>query len=519
MNFDKINDNIHSLTIPYHDIFTTVYTVKTSEGVLLFDTATDEYDVENYILPFIAEIGISMEEIKYIFISHNHKDHAGGLRCIMRNFPFACIVSLSPVINIHYSNYNCICPEEECTLMEVLRVVAIPGHTLDSAAIFDTRTNTLITGDCLQLYGIFGSGLWGANINFPKEHIEAVNKLKDLNIHSIYAAHNYHPCGTYACGSEDVNRFIDSCISPLECIGNLLDENPNLDDVEIADIYNSKDRLPTLGAHVVSAVREYKGSPMAYSAEKLKKDLYKIGIRQGDTVLLHSSYKSLGNIDGGAETFFKAFTELLGREGTLIVPALSFETVNKENPVFDIEATPSCVGYLSEFFRTRVEGVVRSMHATHSCCAVGKYADEITAGHEKDLTPVGKNSPFTKLTDYNGKILFLGCGLKSNTSMHGVEELVEPPYCIDRTETVKYILKDGDNIIEQKAYRHNFTTHDGKHIAQRYDRMEEILDNADIKHSYILSSESYLIDARTLWQKGEKKLMDDPLYFVDYPTD
>lgn len=254
------------------------------------------------------------------------------------------------------------------------------------------------------------------------------------------------------------------------------------------------------------------------SSDKLKKDLFNIGIRPGDTILMHSSYKSLGSIEGGAETFFRAFLELLGKDGTLVVPALSFESVTSENPIFDLHATPSCVGYLSEFFRTKVQGVVRSMHATHSCCALGRYAKEITEGHEKDLTPVGDNSPFTRLPRYGGKILMLGCGLRCNTSMHGVEETAEPPYCIERRSTVNYILKDSNRIIKQAAYRHSFVTDKGEHIVQRYDRLADILSTDEIKHGYILDAESYLIDARAMWQKGHDKLVAKPLYFVDYPA-
>jgi hypothetical protein len=36
----QISEHIHRLTLPYKDIFTTVYTVRTPEGVLLFDAAS-----------------------------------------------------------------------------------------------------------------------------------------------------------------------------------------------------------------------------------------------------------------------------------------------------------------------------------------------------------------------------------------------------------------------------------------------------------------------------------------------
>ena len=74
-NLVKTNDNIYELTIPYKDIFTTVYIVRTARGALLFDTATYDSDVEEAIIPALCELGVGKGELKYIFISHNHGDH------------------------------------------------------------------------------------------------------------------------------------------------------------------------------------------------------------------------------------------------------------------------------------------------------------------------------------------------------------------------------------------------------------------------------------------------------------
>ena len=252
--------------------------------------------------------------------------------------------------------------------------------------------------------------------------------------------------------------------------------------------------------------------------EKIKQDLIALGIKSGDVVLMHSSYRSLGEIDGGAKTFFDAFLETLGDEGTLILPALSYNRVNFDNPEFDREATGTCVGYLPEFFRTSVPEVVRSLHATHSCCAVGKYAEEFVRNHEKDITPVGENSPFTKLPKYDGKILMLGCGTKFNTSMHGVEELADVPYVLDKKNPITYVLKDGDATVIVKSYRHDFLAENGEHIRQCYDRVTDLLTDEEYKKGFVLSAECHLMDAKAVWEKGYNKMKENPLYFVEYPA-
>src|SRR5690606_7869867 len=101
--------------------------------------------------------------------------------------------------------------------------------------------------------------------------------------------------------------------------------------------------------------------------------------------------------------------------------------VTREQPEFDLVRTPSNVGTLAEYFRTR-PGTIRSLHPTHSICGTGKRTAELLADHARDFTPCGPHSPLTKLPEVGGQILMLGCSLRPNTSMHGVEELVEPPY-------------------------------------------------------------------------------------------
>ena len=255
-----------------------------------------------------------------------------------------------------------------------------------------------------------------------------------------------------------------------------------------------------------------------YQKADIIRDLQKLGIKAGDMVLMHSSFKALGEIEGGAKTFFDAVMELLGEEGTLILPALSFATVTAEAPLFDIDLTPSCVGYLPEYFRTCYEGVVRSMHPTHSCCVKGKYAQALIRDHEKDITPVGTHSPFTKLPEYGGKILMLGCGTRCNTSMHGVEETAEPIYCLNRKEPITYLLKRGDCVTEQIAYRHSFRVADTQYI-QRYDRMLDLLTEDEYTVGNVLEATCYLMSAKAVWEKGHEKLKNDPLFFVDVQCD
>jgi aminoglycoside 3-N-acetyltransferase len=243
-------------------------------------------------------------------------------------------------------------------------------------------------------------------------------------------------------------------------------------------------------------------------AAKMAADLAAIGVRKGGVLLVHSSLRSLGPVAGGAETVVLGLLEALGQAGTLLMPALSYETVRSADPIFDVCTTPSCVGALAEYFRTR-PGTRRSLHPTHSVCGVGQGVPEMLAGHERSTTPVGPFSPFRKLRDAGGQVLFLGCGLRPNTSMHGVEELVEPTYLY--ADHLDYVLvrEDGTRIT-MRCRQHNFVGWE-----QHYERLGPLMGAGGLRVGPVLGAEAHLLEAAPMWEIAVAALRRDPLYFVD----
>lgn len=240
----------------------------------------------------------------------------------------------------------------------------------------------------------------------------------------------------------------------------------------------------------------------------LKSGLEALGLEKGDAVIVHSSLKSLGNFPNREQTVIDALLEQLNDEGTLLMPCLSYETVTPDNPVFNVKKTPSCVGWLTEYFRNMPESR-RSVHPTHSVCGIGKKADFLLGTHQIDTTPCGENSPFSKLVQIGGKILFLGCGLKPNTFMHGIEELSRPPYLFG--EEIDYIIEpENQPAFHVKHIRHNFEGYE-----QRYDRVINVLDKNDYSFGKVLEADAYLLQTKPLWQKAHEILKKAPYYFVD----
>lgn len=244
--------------------------------------------------------------------------------------------------------------------------------------------------------------------------------------------------------------------------------------------------------------------------EKIAADLRALGVREGGVLLVHSSLRSLalpGEPAERAESVVRGLLAALGPGGTLLMPALSYESVGADQPFFDALGTPSCVGALPEAFRCR-PGTLRSLHPTHSVCGVGPRAAELLGEHMRDSTPVGPHSPFARLPAVDGQILFIGCGLRPNTSMHGIEEHVEPVYLYGPEIMYTMRLPDGRETTMQVR------SHGFKGWEQRYDRVEGVMPDG-LTRGRVLAADCFLLEAQSLWKYALAKLQSDPLYFID----
>ena len=242
--------------------------------------------------------------------------------------------------------------------------------------------------------------------------------------------------------------------------------------------------------------------------EKIKLDAEALGIKKGDTLLVHTAFKKLGENVSPDDVIF-GLLGALGEEGTLVLPALSYQNCNANKPYFDYYETKSNIGFLPEYFRTSVKGVKRSICPTHSCCALGKNADFVVGGQKDDNTPCGENSPFRRVKDLGGKILFLGCGMRPNTSMHAVEELSVPDYLFGAD--VEYTVKDENG----KEYKTFCRAHNFKGVAQRYERLANLLEGDELRVGKILQADCHLVECKPMWEKANAKYIECPHYFID----
>lgn len=251
----KIHQRIHRLTIPYKNIFTSVFLICTSQGHILYDTAACAADVDGYILPWLERMGVTAETLRYIVISHNHTDHAGGLARLHEIFPETMIAARSHALQDRFGPETVWSPYDGDVLADQVCAISVHGHTMDSIALYDRGTRTLLTGDSLQLYGIFGADFWGANISYPAAHLQALDKLRGMKVDRVLWSHDYHPMGLGAEGREAFLQALEYCRAPLMEVAELLKRYPEKDDQTIRGMYNAVGGRPVMGCHVVTAIR------------------------------------------------------------------------------------------------------------------------------------------------------------------------------------------------------------------------------------------------------------------------
>jgi aminoglycoside 3-N-acetyltransferase len=180
------------------------------------------------------------------------------------------------------------------------------------------------------------------------------------------------------------------------------------------------------------------GQLAPYTVQSLGSDLRALGLAAGDTVLVHSSARSLGFVAGGSQAVVQALLDVLGSSGTLAVPTHTpdntdpadwcnppvpeawWQTIRSQAPGFDRSRTPSrWMGVIAETVRTW-PGAVRSDHPQVSFAALGRHAASITGSHRLS-DALGDSSPLGVIYRLDGKVLLLGCGHDSNTSLHLAE--------------------------------------------------------------------------------------------------
>jgi aminoglycoside 3-N-acetyltransferase len=149
--------------------------------------------------------------------------------------------------------------------------------------------------------------------------------------------------------------------------------------------------------------------------------LDRAGVPRDAALFVHSAFRRLGAQGFRAEAFIEGMLDYM-RDGTLVMPTMTWRIVRPETPLFDELTTPSHVGVIAEIFRVHY-ATHRSLHPTHSVAAHGRLAEHLTSTHHLGDTPCPLTSPYGKARECEAHVLLLGVGLERCTAIHHAEEI------------------------------------------------------------------------------------------------
>ncbi len=240
--------------------------------------------------------------------------------------------------------------------------------------------------------------------------------------------------------------------------------------------------------------------------------LTELGIRKGSLVMVHSSLSAIGEVEGGAETVGDSLLDVLGFDGTLVVPTFTYPSAvpecNDATWIFDPEETPSAMGAITNAIRNR-SGSRRSIHLWHSIAAIGPLAEQITTIGRTSAWDA--ESPMAWVLKNDGWLLLLGVPYQNLTAIHIWEVEFGVDYRVDYDVERRIQQRNGslDPLISRVHDRAD--THPGSDFNRFGERMEAA---GDVHIGHVGNAVARLFSARDAYILAESMYNIDPLSFL-----
>ena len=188
-----------------------------------------------------------------------------------------------------------------------------------------------------------------------------------------------------------------------------------------------------------------------FTKKDIVNSLKEIGLKEADSIFIHSNlgfFGRLQNIDSSGDyckIFKDAIFDVIGKNGTLVVPTFTYSFCNNEN--FDLQNSPSICGMFTEWIRTNTK-CIRSEDANYSIAAIGAKDDFFTKNPPSHS--FGENSFWERFMIENGKF----CNFNfdpASTFVHYVEKSLQVPYRFDKEFSGIFI---NNNVKFSKSFYH-----------------------------------------------------------------
>jgi len=235
-----------------------------------------------------------------------------------------------------------------------------------------------------------------------------------------------------------------------------------------------------------------------------------LGIRKGDTILVHSDISVFGKLASYNRSYlFSSLTSVLKdavtEEGTILMPTFSYSFC--ENKIFDPDKTRSKVGALTEYFRIQPD-VSRTKHPIFSFAIWGKDMESYLSISKDSFD---QESVFGILHKNHGKILFLGAPFQSCTFIHYIEQMHGVPYRFIKKFSGT-IRSDGRDSQDECTF---FVRYLDREVAVDLTRLEkDLLEKKILTKKTIGNRNIMTVNTDNLFNEGIRLLNSDINFFL-----
>jgi hydroxyacylglutathione hydrolase len=247
--FEEIVKDIYLLKIPFGGAWTGVMLIKGQQKVLI-DSGWRKEDVDEYIIPALKKLKLSLDDIDWLCNTHSHGDHIGGFARLKEIYPELKVAvaendsanvqdpaSLAIKIRTKYPKFS---PEPQSylkgikvdrilkdgeNLTERLTVYQTAGHDDGCVCWFDKETKTIISGDSIQANGTPAQGI-GFYQSLSK-YRNSMRKLLELEAENIICGHDYDKIGSIILGKKKVKKALRLCLKITDDYQQYVDDKLN----------------------------------------------------------------------------------------------------------------------------------------------------------------------------------------------------------------------------------------------------------------------------------------------------
>lgn len=235
-----------------------------------------------------------------------------------------------------------------------------------------------------------------------------------------------------------------------------------------------------------------------FTQKDILDQLYAANIPRDKVVLMHSSLRAIGNVDGGASTLLDAMIEYFTESGGLFCVPTHTWAFTKREITLDISDPITCLGAFSNVAAADTRGI-RSENPTHSMMVFGdrQKAIEFIKDDENVVTCTSPNSCYGKIFERQGLILLVGVSHNKNTYLHCVEEILGVPNRLSVEPRLLTVRRTSGEIVQRSVHTHH--TDFTRDISARFPKYETAFRYyGAIKDTFIGNAPTQLCDARIM---------------------